>query len=164
VFLSKQARSSVFLIPFTADLISSATCTPHPITAFYFMLFENICTLGLLECFQDDPWRADFEKQAFASCQHPFIVNLDYAFQTDSLAIMVLGLATAGDLQKVRCGCHAVVSVCSSGDLECGADALRCITDVSMRVRYSSMVAMCEWHWGGPLFRSGFAHPASSYV
>ncbi|KAJ1408395.1 kinase-like domain-containing protein, partial [Ochromonadaceae sp. CCMP2298] len=55
---------------------------------------------GLLECFQDDPWRADFEKQAFASCQHPFIVNLDYAFQTDSLAIMVLGLATAGDLQK----------------------------------------------------------------
>jgi protein-serine/threonine kinase len=55
---------------------------------------------GLIECFSDDPWRADFEKQAFASCQHPFIVNLDYAFQTDSLAIMVLGLATAGDLQK----------------------------------------------------------------
>jgi len=55
---------------------------------------------GLLECFSDDPWRADFEKQAFASCQYPFIVNLDYAFQTDALAIMVLGLATAGDLQK----------------------------------------------------------------
>lgn len=55
---------------------------------------------GLLECFADDPWRADFEKQAFASCQHPFIVNLDYSFQTDTLAIMVLGLATAGDLQK----------------------------------------------------------------
>ena len=48
---------------------------------------------GLLECFSDDPRRADFEKQAFASCQHPFIINLDYAFQTDSLAIMVLGLA-----------------------------------------------------------------------
>ncbi|RZL27937.1 MAG: hypothetical protein EOP64_05980 [Sphingomonas sp.] len=46
---------------------------------------------GLLECFADDPYRADFEKQAFATCQHPFIVNLDYAFQTDSLAIMVLG-------------------------------------------------------------------------
>lgn len=55
---------------------------------------------GLLECFSDDPQRADFEKQAFASCQHPFIVNLDYAFQTPSLAIMVLGLATSGDLQK----------------------------------------------------------------
>jgi len=55
---------------------------------------------GLLECFSDDPWRCDGEKQAFAACQHPFIVPLDYAFQTDTLAIMVLGLATAGDLQK----------------------------------------------------------------
>jgi serine/threonine protein kinase len=52
------------------------------------------------QCVADDPWRADFEKQAFASCQHPFIVNLDYAFQTDALAIMVLGLSTAGDLNK----------------------------------------------------------------
>ena len=42
----------------------------------------------------------DGEKQAFASCQHPFIVNLDYAFQNETLAIMVLGLASAGDLQK----------------------------------------------------------------
>ena len=55
---------------------------------------------GLLECFSDDPWRVDGEKQAFASCQHPFIVNLDYAFQSETLAIMVLGLASAGDLQK----------------------------------------------------------------
>lgn len=55
---------------------------------------------GLLDCFSDDPWRADYEKQAFASCQHPFIVTLDYAFQTESLAIMALGLANAGDLQK----------------------------------------------------------------
>jgi hypothetical protein len=45
-------------------------------------------------------------------------VNLDYAFQTDSLAIMVLGLATAGDLQKVRCLCVSVVSVCCS-DQDC---------------------------------------------
>lgn len=55
---------------------------------------------GMLDCFADDPWRADFEKQAFASCQHPFIVNMDYAFQNESCAMMVLGLATAGDLQK----------------------------------------------------------------
>mmetsp|Transcript_32448 Transcript_32448/g.33074 ORF Transcript_32448/g.33074 Transcript_32448/m.33074 type:complete len:652 (+) Transcript_32448:150-2105(+) len=54
---------------------------------------------GLLECFADDPWRVAYEKNAFVSCQHPFIVNLDYAFQTETLAIMVLGLATAGDLQ-----------------------------------------------------------------
>lgn len=57
---------------------------------------------GLLDCFSDDPRRADFEKQAFAACQHPFIVNLDYAFQSDTLAIMVLGLATAGDLQRAQ--------------------------------------------------------------
>jgi serine/threonine protein kinase len=55
---------------------------------------------GLLECFADDPWRVDFEKQAFAKCQHPFIVNMDYAFQNETLAIMVLGLGSAGDLQK----------------------------------------------------------------
>ncbi len=57
---------------------------------------------GLLECFADDPRRADFEKQAFASCKHPFIINLDYAFQNDTVAIMVLDLATAGDLQRAQ--------------------------------------------------------------
>ena len=55
---------------------------------------------GLIDSFQDDPWRADFEKQAFASCHHPFIVGLDYAFQTDLFAFMVLGLSTAGDLSQ----------------------------------------------------------------
>ena len=53
---------------------------------------------GLISCYQDDPHRADYEKQAFASSSHPFIVGLDYAFQTETLAIMVLGLATGGDL------------------------------------------------------------------
>lgn len=56
--------------------------------------------IGLLECYSDDLTRVDFEKQAFASCQHPFIVNLDYAFQSDTLVIMALGLSTAGDLQQ----------------------------------------------------------------
>lgn len=55
---------------------------------------------GLITSFQDDPWRADFEKQAFACCRHPFIVGLDYAFQTDVFACMVLGLSTAGDLHQ----------------------------------------------------------------
>jgi serine/threonine protein kinase len=55
---------------------------------------------GLLNCFRDDPSRTDFEKQAFISCQHPFIVNLDYAFQNEFLAVMALEVATAGDLQK----------------------------------------------------------------
>jgi serine/threonine protein kinase len=129
VFLSRPAWKSVVVSLIASDAAPRPVPRIQLLTAFSFTLFANICTLGLLECFQDDPWRADFEKQAFASCQHPFIVNLDYAFQTDSLAIMVLGLATAGDLQKVRCGCHAVVSVCSVGDLECAAVALLCWFD-----------------------------------
>lgn len=60
---------------------------------------------GLLDCFNDDPSRVDYEKNALASCQHPFIINMDYSFQTKSLAIMVLGLATAGDLQKALLHC-----------------------------------------------------------
>jgi serine/threonine protein kinase len=54
--------------------------------------------IGMLKFYKSDMTRANLEKMACASCQHPFIVNLDYAFQTESLAIMVLGLATAGDL------------------------------------------------------------------
>ena len=54
---------------------------------------------GLVECFPDDPWRVDSERKALVTSQHPFIINLEYAFQTDSLAIMVLGLGTAGDLR-----------------------------------------------------------------
>ncbi len=33
-----------------------------------------------------------------AKCQHPFIINLDYAFHTESLTMLVLGLAEGGDL------------------------------------------------------------------
>ena len=54
---------------------------------------------GLLSCFPGEPWRADSERKALATSQHPFIINLEYAFQTDTLAIMVLGLGTSGDLR-----------------------------------------------------------------
>lgn len=53
---------------------------------------------GLLECYHDEPSKVLLEKDAFASLQHPFIVNLYYSFQTPSLAIMVLDLADCGDL------------------------------------------------------------------
>lgn len=56
---------------------------------------------GLLDSFKDDPYKANLEKEAFQTLQHPFIVNLYYAFQTPSLAIMVLDLADAGDLHTV---------------------------------------------------------------
>jgi len=61
--------------------------------------------LGLLHNCRDDLSKVSLEKLACASCQHPFITNLDYAFQTDSLAIMVLNLATAGDLNKSLSNC-----------------------------------------------------------
>jgi serine/threonine protein kinase len=61
--------------------------------------------LGLLHNCRDDLAKVNLEKLACASCQHPFIINLDYAFQTDSLAIMVLNLATAGDLNKSLFNC-----------------------------------------------------------
>lgn len=55
---------------------------------------------GLLAAFADDPWRAEFEKQALVAAHHPYIVNLDYSFQTPAFAIMVLGLGAA-DLRGV---------------------------------------------------------------
>jgi hypothetical protein len=67
-------------------------CQKKSTGVHYAMKIQN--KLGLLNSFSDDMHRVDFEKQAFASCRHPFIVNLDYAFQNDTLAIMCLGLAT----------------------------------------------------------------------
>lgn len=55
---------------------------------------------GMIQSFHDNPAKANIEKLAFVTCQHPFIVRLEYAFQTDSLAMMVLELSTAGDLNK----------------------------------------------------------------
>lgn len=47
---------------------------------------------SLLDCFHDCPHRVDYEKQAMAKCKHPFIISLDYSFQTPTLAIMVMEL------------------------------------------------------------------------
>ena len=54
--------------------------------------------IGLLDCYKEDPHKVLMEKDAFASLQHPFIVNLYYAFQTPQLVVMVLDLADCGDL------------------------------------------------------------------
>lgn len=45
--------------------------------------------------------RLDFEKQAFASLKHPFIVELSYAFQTRTLVMLVMTLGTYKDLSDV---------------------------------------------------------------
>jgi hypothetical protein len=64
--------------------------------------------VGLFKCFSDVPHRVVFEKEALAKCHHPFIVSMDYAFQTETLALMVMdlgtgsSLATAGTISEER--------------------------------------------------------------
>jgi hypothetical protein len=55
---------------------------------------------GLLNQFADAPHRVVFEKEALAKCHHPFIVNMDYSFQTPQFAIMVTTLGTKGTLAQ----------------------------------------------------------------
>lgn len=50
--------------------------------------------LSMLENYSDALNRLQDEKRALASCHHPFIVSMDYAFQTPTLTIMALQLAT----------------------------------------------------------------------
>ena len=55
----------------------------------------------LLENYKNDLTQVDQEKHAFSVFQHPFIVNMDYAFQTESLAIMATALATQVNLKNI---------------------------------------------------------------
>ena len=56
---------------------------------------------GLLDSFAECPTRVTYEKDALVSCHHPFIVNLDYAFQDANLAFLVMDLGTAGTLKDM---------------------------------------------------------------
>lgn len=51
--------------------------------------------VGLLECYYDNPERVICEKQAMVACHHPFIVSMDYSFQTRTLVIMVMDLCSS---------------------------------------------------------------------
>ncbi|CAN0426163.1 unnamed protein product, partial [Discosporangium mesarthrocarpum] len=55
---------------------------------------------ALLDTFNDDPTRIDHERRVFSVTHHPFIVGMDYAFQTPVLCFMLLELITGGDLQQ----------------------------------------------------------------
>lgn len=48
--------------------------------------------------FGDEPWRACLELHAFSGCQHPFIVELVYAFQTKTLLMLVMTDGKGRDL------------------------------------------------------------------
>jgi serine/threonine protein kinase len=53
----------------------------------------------LLAEYKGDEDSLQTEKTVFAQCHHPFVVDMAYAIQTDSHAILVLGLVRGGDLE-----------------------------------------------------------------
>lgn len=57
---------------------------------------------ALLRHFRSDIAALQSEKLVFASCQHPFIVSMEYSFQTEGLVFIVLDLVTGGDLHQAR--------------------------------------------------------------
>jgi serine/threonine protein kinase len=62
-------------------------------------MLSHFARVVVLICVQDCPSRVTFEKEALAKCHHPFIISMDYAFQTPELAIMVTALGTGESLQ-----------------------------------------------------------------
>eukprot|EP00904_Undaria_pinnatifida_P008076 jgi/Undpi1/4399/HiC_scaffold_17.g07756.m1 len=53
----------------------------------------------LLKNFASNPSKLDNEKMVFQKCHHPFVLHMDYAFQTEQHAIIVLNLVTSGTIQ-----------------------------------------------------------------
>ena len=62
---------------------------------------------ALLRHFRSDIAALESEKLVFASCHHPFIVNMEYSFQTNPHVFIVLDLVTGGDLHQARKACSA---------------------------------------------------------
>eukprot|EP00904_Undaria_pinnatifida_P007970 jgi/Undpi1/4302/HiC_scaffold_17.g07668.m1 len=54
----------------------------------------------LLRSFESDTSKVDNEKIIFEKCSHPFMLHMDYAFQTTQHAILVLNLVTSGSIQS----------------------------------------------------------------
>jgi serine/threonine protein kinase len=59
------------------------------------------CKRRLLEQYPDHPERVVYEKEAVSKCHHPFIISMDYAFQTKRLAIMVTALGSGESLDSL---------------------------------------------------------------
>ena len=54
----------------------------------------------MFQTYNDDPSRVDCEMRALACVRHPFITSMDYSFQTDKYAMIVMELLT-GDGHKL---------------------------------------------------------------
>ena len=55
--------------------------------------------MGMLDNFFDCPERVVLEKDGIASCMHPFIIGMDYAFQSRELTFMAMDLGEEGTLR-----------------------------------------------------------------
>jgi len=91
----------------------------------------------LLRHFKKEPSKVLLEMQAYARCVHPYLAGLEYAFQTPSLAVLVMPLASCGDLRRA-------LSLCPGGvmNFERVQFYIAEITD-----------ALCYLHFNGILYR-----------
>ena len=55
---------------------------------------------AMYHSYRDDPFRVDCEMRALCYLRHPFITSMDYSFQTDKYAMIVMELLT-GDGHKL---------------------------------------------------------------
>jgi serine/threonine protein kinase len=91
----------------------------------------------LLRHFKKDPAKVLLEMQAYARCVHPYLAGLEYAFHTPSLAVLVMPLASCGDLRQA-------LSLCPGGVMPFDRVQFYIaeITD-----------ALCYLHYNGILYR-----------
>ena len=64
------------------------------------MSIEIQSKFGLLQHFKKNPSDVIVEMRANSSCRHPYLTQLAYAFQTTTLAVMVMTLCECGDLNR----------------------------------------------------------------
>eukprot|EP00948_MAST-09A_sp_MAST-9A-sp1_P002632 g2632.t1 len=57
--------------------------------------------LSLMQEFRDDRDRVTIERDVLCTCDFPFIIGLQYAFQNDRYLFLLLDLAEAGDLKQL---------------------------------------------------------------
>lgn len=60
-----------------------------------------LAKMGLLKAFRKNEERVLDEKKSLVLCSHPFIIGLEYGYQTDTLAVMVMELG-AGKINNVK--------------------------------------------------------------
>jgi serum/glucocorticoid-regulated kinase 2 len=59
--------------------------------------------VGMLDVYRGIEARVVSEKDAVVACRHPFIISMDYAFQTSSLVFMAMDLGTGTIMNYYAC-------------------------------------------------------------